>query len=87
MAPIDVLSSTSTIISITNIISVISIKLLVLVLLFIFRARTKVVLVKVVSQMIYYFPEYYIICIHIPLVSLHTYRSVHEDNRLFRKPP
>ena len=57
-----------------------------------FRARTKVVLVKVVSCIIYYSPEMiyiyiYMVYIHIPLISLHKYRSVYEHNRLFRKPP
>ena len=40
-----------------------------------------------VSWIIDYFPEYYIIYIHIPLIALHKYRSVYENNRLFRKPP
>ena len=51
------------------------------------RARTKVVLVKVVSWIINYFPEWHSIYIHIPLISLHTCRSVYKTNWLFRKPP
>ena len=36
--------------------------------------------------MIYSFPESYVVYIHIPLISLHKYRSVYENNRRFRKP-
>ena len=27
------------------------------------------------------------VCIHIPLISLHKYRSAYENDRLFRKTP
>ena len=46
----------------------------------VYRARTKVVLVKVVSWIIDCFPEWYSIYIHIPSISLHTYKSVYEIN-------
>ena len=50
------------------------------------RARTKVVLVKVVSWIVDYFPEQYIIYIHIPVISLHNYILIYDNTRLFRKP-
>ena len=32
-------------------------------------------------------PEQYIVYVQIPLITLHKFRSVYENNRLFRKPP
>ena len=48
--------------------------------------KTKVVLVKVVSWIIDYVMNNQL-CLYTPLIALHKYRTVYENNRLFRKPP
>ena len=63
--------------------------------MYVYRERSNVVLVKVVSWIIVYVIEKYIyIYIYIYILFVYTYhylhytyRSVYEHNRLFRKPP